>query len=571
MPPAQSVLVGVNAAVLAKEVERLLQARLYRSAYILANFLLPAHTPFQLSLSPATALNRQSSANAPSPALRFQLFGDTLNNVQLREYRRALSYYQFALDALAAAPATSDVAATSIKVRMVDAYLAINDDDNAIALMSALNAATQPSPLRVDQLTTLASLYRSRHKNHEALQLYRQILHIEPYAVDAMIAVMQITDVDVRMVLPPAIDAVHPSVYSYLLALFSSSFAESANIPSALRSFSALCSAHPLSGWLWTEKAAMQQQWFDDSVSVATLEHAHGVDGRMLDGMDRMALLWLMEGGARARQLGRLQHALLAADEKRPEAWLVAAMAAAQAGSKERCGRYLEKAQHVNDQHINLHLVKAQLVLCSATLTPSDPAAAAPTTPSDSLAAFQRALTIHSSSQPTRPALHIVHPMLVAYVAAGQTAKAQATAAALQQRWKANPRVLTLLALTISAAGEDDVKAMDKARKCIEKALAIDPTHATALCAYADCMVAVGRAGDAVAVLRRSCGEAGGGDGGGGGGGCLWVESVVVKLADCYALIGDRGEAVRWYLQALKINKRSQAAADGLKRIEERN
>ena len=570
---APSPAVGVNAAVLVKEVERLLQARLYRSAYILANFLLPTHTPFQLSLAPTLAPSKQSSGASPSPALRFHLFAATLNNVQLREYRRALGYYQFALDALAAAPATSDVGATTIKLHMVDAYLAIADDDAAIALMAQLNSsAAQQSPLRVDQLSAFASLYRSRNKHNEALAVYRQILTIEPYAVDALTAIMQITDADVRVVFPPAIEAVHPSVHSYLLALLSSSSADSATLPAAIRSLTAVCSAHPLSGWLWTEKAAVQQQWCDDSVSVFTLEHAHTVDGRLLDGMDRMALLWLLEGGAKARQLGRLQHALLAADEKRAEGWLVAAMAATHAGSKERCDRYLDKAQHVNEQHINTQLVKAQLVLHANTLLPANATATAPTTPNDSLPLFQRALNLHHTLQPAQPALHILHPMLVAHVAAGQAVKAQATAVALQQRWKANPRVLTLLALTLSAAGDNDVKAMDKARKCVEKAVAIDPTHATALCAYADCMAAEGRVGEAVAVLRRSCSEAGSGDGAGGGaggGGCLWVESVVLKLAECSALNGDRGEAIRWYLQALKINKRSQAAADGLKRIEE--
>ena len=565
--PSQPTPVGVNAAALVKEVERLLQAELYRSAHILANFLLPAHTPFQLSLAPALAPTKSSSAASPSPALRFHLFADTLNNAQLREYRRALAYYQFALDALAAAPSTNDVSATSVKVRMVDAYLAIDDADSAITLMAQINSSMQLSPLRVDQLSALASLYRSRNKHSEALQVYRQILHVEPYALEAVTAIMQITDADVRVVFPPAVDSAHPSINSYLHALLSSSSADSSNVPSAVRMLSAVCSAHPLSGWLWTEKAAVQQQWFDDSISVTTLEHAHIVDGRLLDGMDRMALLWLLEGGAKARQLGRLQHALLAADEKRPEGWLVAAMAATQAGSKERCDRYLEKAQHLNEQHINTHLVKAQLVLHANTLLPTHPAAAAPATPNDSLPTFQRALNLHYTQQPAQPALHILHPMLVAHVAAGQTAKAQATAVALHQRWRSNPRVLTLLALTISAAGENEVKARDKARKCVEKAVAVDPTHATALCAYADCLVAEGRIGEAVAMLRRSCGEAGGGDGGGGG--CLWVEGVVVKLADCYAMDGDRGEAVRWYLQALKINKRSQAATDGLKRIEE--
>ena len=559
--------VGINAAVLVKEIERLLHVRLYRSAHILANFLLPAHTPFQLSLSSPVA-SKQLGTVSPSPALRFYLFAATLNNPQLREYRRALAYYQSALDALSAAPATSDVSATSVKVAMVDAHLAVDDSDAAIALMAQLNSAAQPSPLRVDQLSALASLYRSRNKHNEALQVYRQILHVEPHAVDALVAVMQITDADVRAVFPPAVDSLHPSVHSYLLALLSSSSADSSNVPAAVRSLSAVCSAHPLSGWLWTEKAAVQQQWCDDSISATTLEHAHSVDGRMLDGMDRMALMWLLEGGAKARHLGRLQHALLAADEKRVEGWLVAAMAATQAGSRDRCERYLDKAAHLNEQHINSHLVKAQLILHANTVLPTNPANSTPISPADSLPAFQRALNLHYTFQPAQPALHILHPMLVAHVAAGQTAKAQATAVALHQRWKANPRVLTLLALCITAAaGEGEGKARDKARKCVEKAVAIDPTHATALCAYADCLVAEGRVGDAVAVLRRSCAEAGGGEGAGGG--CLWVESVVVKLADCYAMGGERGEAVRWYLQALKINKRSQAATEGLKRIEE--
>ena len=576
MPPSavQPTPVGVNAAVLVKEIDRLLQAKLYRSAYILANFLLPAHTPFQLSLAPALALTKHSSTASPSAALRFHLFADSLNNGQLREYRRALAYYQYALDALTAAPATNDVSAATVKVHMVDAYLAIDDDDSAISLMAQLVAA-QPCPLRVDQLSALASLYRSHNKHSEAVHVYRQILHVEPYAVDALVAIMQITDGDPRVMFPPAVDAIHPSVHSYLLAvLSSSSSAELSNIPSAIRTLSAVCSAHPLSAWLWTEKAAVQQQWYDDSVSVATLEHAHTVDGRLLDGMDRMALLWLLEGGAKARQLGRLQHALLAADETRSEGWLVAAMAATQAGSKERCERYLEKAHHINEQHINAHLVKAQLALHANTLLPTNPTAAPPSsTPTDSLPAFQRALNLHYTLQPAQPALHILHPMLVAHVAAGQTGRAQSTAVALHQRWKTNPRVLTLLALTLSAAAAGDVRTMEKARKCIEKAVAVDATHATALCAYADCMVAEGRVGDAVAVLRRSCGAVGGVDGGGGGGvgegGCLWVEGVVVKLAECCAMSGDRGEATRWYLQALKINKRSVAAADGLRRVEE--
>lgn len=573
MPPstAQPTPVGLNAAVLVKEIERLLHAKLYRSAYVLANFLLPPHTPFQLSLAPSLHLNKQSNTASPSPALRFHLFADTLNNGQLREYRRALAYYQYALDALAAAPATSDVSATGVRLRMVDAYLAIDDDDSAVTLMTHLNNSSHSaSPLRVDQLTALAALYRSRKKHNEALHVYRQILQLEPYAVDALIAIMQITDADVRVMWPPAVDVVHPSVNSYLLALLSSSTADSTSLPSAIRSLSTVCSAHPLSGWLLTEKAAVQQQWCDDSVSVATLESAHTVDGRLLDGMDRMALMWLLEGGARARQLGRLQHSLLAADEKRAEGWLVAAMAAVQAGSRERCERHLEKAQHVNEQHINTHLVKAQLTLHANTLLPTNTATPAPASPADSLPAFQRALNLHYTLQPTQPAIDILHPMLLAHIAANQTNKAQTTAITLQQQWKANPRVLTLLALTLIAGGDSDVRAVDKARKCVEKAVLIDSTHATALCALADCRVAEGRVAEAVAVLRRSCSETGGGEGGESSG-CLWVESVVVKLADCYALNGDRGEAVRWYLQALKINKRSQAAADGLKRIEERS
>ena len=193
------------------------------------------------------------------------------------------------------------------------------------------------------------------------------------------------------------------------------------------------------------------------------------------------------------------------------------------------------------------------------------------------LTALLRTLELHLSLCPSLPAVHIVQPLTLLYLSLQQQRKALELLTPHLRRNRANPRLLTLLALTLAASGQQRPAAAaaashPKAREALERAVAVDRYAFGAVQAYAALLASEGKTAEAIALLRRSCdtgaGEGGGGEGEGVG---IWVEGVVSRLGALYAAQGDRAEALRFYLQTLRVNRKNSEALAAVTEMEEQS
>ena len=565
-PAASSHPAGINATALTAEIQRLLHAKLYRSAYILANFLLPHSTPHQPSPSPPPSSS--SSSSSPYDPLPFYLFAESLNNADLREHRRSLHYYQLTLDALSLLPPslshTSSSPLTSltpllVQSRMVDAWMSVGDDDATLALLESIvppSPSSSPSPfLPPHQLLHLASLYRRRRQPSHALLTYQRVLHQQPHCMEAMLAIIDLTHDDVSSVFPSELPHVHPSLHSFLLAHVASSTSGGAQHVEAIHRMSALCLHHPLSAWLHVRYSEVQQQWYDDEVCINTLQHAHQLDRHMTDGLDTLALLQLAQP-KRAKQLQRLQFDALQAADSRPEGWSISALTALAAGQRERCERLIEKAVHLDEWHTTTRLVKAYTLLNQDALGGGGGGGGA----SLAFPALFATLNLHLALRPSAPCLPILHPLVLSYLSLAQPKKAFNLLAPHHRRNPHNPRILTLLALTLSTPPTLP-PSLVKAKEALVQAVSVDRYAFGAVMALASVMAEEGRLEEAIGVLKRSCeGEVEGG---------AYVEGVVERLGSFNAKKGDRAEALKWYQQTLRVNPANAVAAEGIKSVEE--
>ena len=553
-PPSSSPT-GINAAQLAVEIQRLLQARLFRSAYILANFLLPRSTPHRPS--PPSSSPASSSPDDPLP---FFLFAESLNNAEVAEYRRALAYYKLALDALSLhSQPHPTLTATSIHLRTLDAFIALHDDDAALPLLESLLTSRFPTPLHPTHLLHLASLYTRQRRHGDAVKAYQHVLHAQPLCMEALLGLIALTNDDVTSAFPAELRVTHPSIESFLMAMFASSSSGGAMHVEAIHRLSALCLAHPLSAWLHVHYALVQQQWYDDDVSINTYQHAHELDRRMLHGMDMLALLLLTQR-KRAKQLARLQHDALSASADQPEGWTIAALTALSSHHRDRCDRYMEKALSLNETHVTTHLVKACVLLHAEAYGGGGGGGGTPSPAALAFPALFHTWNLHLTMSPSSPSLHVLHPLCLSYLALSQPKKAFHLLQPHLKRNKSNPRLLTLLALTLSTPPTLP-PSLVKAKEALTQAVAIDRYAFAAVMALSTAMAEEGRVEEAIAVLKRSCeGEAEGG---------TYVEGIVERLGAFHARKGDRGEALRWYAQTLRVNPSSKAALDGIKSIEE--
>ena len=566
-PAASSYPAGISAAALTAEIQRLLQAKLHQSAYILANFLLPRSTPHRPS--PSTP----SSAPSSSDPLPFYLFAESLNNPDLREYRRSLRYYQLALDALilitpssSPSPPSTPLTPLHVQSRMVDACMSIGDEDATLTLLESLLPPI-PSPhtphpsfptptLPPHQLLHLASLYRRRRQHSLAILTYQRLLHAQPHCIEAILAIIDLTHDDVTSIFPPDLRLTHPSLHSFLLAQLASSTSGGANHVEAIHRLSALCVAHPLSAWLHVRYSEVQQQWYDDEVCINTYQHAHELDRQMTDGMDTLALLHLAQP-KRAKQLQRLQFDALQAADDRPEGWAISALTALTAGQRERCERLIEKAVHLDELHTTTLLVKAYTLLHQDALSGGGGGGGgAPL----AFPALFATLNLHLAMRPSAPCLPILHPLVLSYLSLAQPKKAFNLLTPHHRRNPSNPRILTLLALTLSTPPTLP-PSLAKAKEALLQAVQVDRYAFGAVMALASVMAEEGRVEEAIAVLKRSCeGEVEGG---------TYVEGVVERLGALCARRGDRAEALRWYHQTLRVNPANAVAAEGIKSLEE--
>ncbi|KAJ0405808.1 hypothetical protein ATCC90586_008462 [Pythium insidiosum] len=550
-PPASSrSLRHADVETMQQQMAAFLRDDILESAQLLGDFLVAL----------ATSAAASSAAVAPSLAFHsksFELFGDLLR--QRGEHRRAIQYYKrFWRLQPSATEWSSD--AVSVSVKLASCWMALDNPHQAIEALHAVPHAHRT--LRLHLL--IGRLYRDEGLKTKAEDAYRQALRLNPYALEASVALAELAAARESSLATGAassnsdsVDVTDAAFWQREMERFTSSLTAArpsshedaawlqtlvtAHIHSrrgryraAMDCFDALDALFPnnLHCMLHKGKLEMEQEFFHQAHLL--FQRARQVDELNVLLMDVYADC-LRRNGARV-QLGSLVHDLFEATDRQVQPWLAAAYLNEVKGDYEAALQLCERAILMDRWYAAAHLFRGTLLL--------------------HLQRPEHALLSFTTSCKLQKTLDAYSGIVMSYCelcvkGLSKYKEALSTAKTAVKLYPQKAQSYTLLGNVFALRPEHQ----DQARKAFQRALATEPRKLAAAFGLVDLLLRDGQlsaAIDKLVVIAEQNPR----------------EEVFTKLGDVYTMNKQFGDAMTCYHRALSLQPASAEAARGLDRLE---
>eukprot|EP00743_Colponemidia_sp_Colp-15_P006649 GILK01007168.1.p1 GENE.GILK01007168.1~~GILK01007168.1.p1 ORF type:complete len:544 (-),score=85.06 GILK01007168.1:173-1747(-) len=491
----------MNAVTLKQQIELFMKQGLFTSAELLAGFLL-------------SASGFPSNLKSTEPLI---LYANAL--VGKEEYKRALTHYQMALNALPHAESGTDE--VDIRHKMAQCHLKLNSPRSALHVLEAINPRSRP--LHVNVL--LGSLYHQNNVERSAIASYKEALRQNPYAVEAALGLIRLG------VSPSEVkDSVGTSANPWVQSLVEAHGCVAQHQHQrAAEMFGELEAKFPSNVHLLLQIGKCKIQLSDADGAIHCFAKSREVDASNVECMDTYASLIRTRNDSTT--LNRLTQDMLSTIVTRPEPWICAALYSDLKTDKEKALELVKKGLSVDDSHVLGHLLKGSLCLAMGKTELA-------------ISAYRRAYELSKD-------LASFQGLVDSYLAVQRCKEALCVAKEALQLMPRNPKSWTLFGIVLSHSDEG----RPKARRAFLKALSIDRFSLDAVMSLVHLYVMERQFNEAVELLKQYLQH-------------FNKDFMHTKLADVLTMNSNYSEALQHYHTALSLNPNYAAAKRGLDRLE---
>eukprot|EP00939_MAST-03C_sp_MAST-3C-sp1_P000687 g687.t1 len=545
-----------------KEIDRLNTEGLYESAEFLASFTVTA----------------SKKSKDGSLDLAYELYANALFGLEL--YGRAVEYYKLALKTNRHASSSSGVGATggssrrrsnsapiryvppsgvrksatkkkskekngasaghrvvdpaAVRFRIFKCMSRLGDHRAAIVALEKIPASARTAAMSM----ALARTHRKRGSSKRAIECYRGVLRKNPYALGALVAMqeMGVATSDVE-----GIVANDHADETWLATYFGAHDAFVRNdLTAAMKGYGVLQTVFASNPHVLAGIAKTHLMRGDMSKAGKTFGRLHAAHRLIVKDMDMYASALHAQRDSVA--LNRLTHALLEANEARPEPWNSVALYSDLKGDIAKSIEFANQGISLAPRRVFSHVLAGSLQLYR-----NDASEAEKT--------FLRASDLNQQS------FLALKGLLNVYLTTRNDRRIAASShdaiRIARRAIKAFPRSAQahcLMGRALLARG--DSASFRTAREHLDRALKMDPGATEAILSMVELHVASNAHEEALALLKSTL-----------SGGASDV-AVHVKLADVLAAVGKYTEALHHYHTALSISPNSREAAAGLEELE---
>lgn len=461
----------------------------------------------------------------------------------LGNHRQALSYFKLALErqrengkqARTSAPSKAEI--TTIE-KVVDCYMALDDPSEsgvqALKYIEMIPAKSRSIKINMQ----MASIFEAHSKKKSAVACYQQVLRLNPYAVEAVLALLRL-EVDPRSLVSLYQDLVsNPSSIWVAKYIEAYGYYYAYKHKQAVKVWRGLCEEFPYNAEFHASKGIAEMQVYVIEQARTSLMRARELDPNVTEGTDMLALILKKRG--KVTELNDLVYDLLKRNRDQPETWVAVAMYHDMTGQKDTALADLKRALDLKPTHLGAHIVKSQVLFAMG-----DGAAAVQT--------YLRAYEIDKHH------LAVFEGLVEAYLSASEFKQALFTAKEALQLMPRNPKALTLVGRVLSHSPEGQ----EKATKAFNKALLIDSGCFDAVIAMATMHEQNKNFADALELIKRYTEEHSSTET------HANADYMHTKLANVYAVSGDVEQALAHFHKALAITANYPQALSGIERLEQ--
>lgn len=330
------------------------------------------------------------------------------------------------------------------------------------------------------------------------------------------------------------------------------------NIVAALEAYRKLDAAYPNNGYILRKIATLQLHNYDFGGAEMTYNRIRQIDEHSVLGMDEYAQILQQKGAI--LDLGRLSQDLLALDDKRPEPWTALGLYHLAHSDSEKAIAFIDKAISLDQRHSFTHRLKGGILLAEQR-------------PNNALVCFLQANDLSKD-------ISTYEGLVEAYLASGKHKEALCAAKEAIAAAPRDARALTLVGLALARSPPANPSGQqaqsERARKALNKALAVDQSAMRPLMALVDIHAAEGDTTAAVRLLNDAiegtaiAGSPASAEGGLGQLGRVQRDALFCRLAQIYtdADPPNYAEALLCYHKALSVHPGNALAQQGMERLE---
>lgn len=330
------------------------------------------------------------------------------------------------------------------------------------------------------------------------------------------------------------------------------------NIVAALEAYRKLDAAYPNNAYILRKIATLQLHNYDFGGAEMTYNRVRQVDEHSVLGMDEYAQILQQKGAI--MDLGRLSQDLLALDDKRPEPWTALGLYHLAHNDSDKAVAFIDKAISLDRKHSFTHRLKGGILLADQR-------------PNHALVCFLQANDLSKN-------ISTYEGLVEAYLASGKHKEALCAAKEAIASAPRDARALTLVGLALARSPPANPSGQqaqsERAKKALNKALAVDQSAMRPLMALVDIHAAKGDTTAAVRLLNDAiegtaiAGSPASAEGGLGQLGRVQRDALFCRLAQIYTEADppNYAEALSCYHKALSVHPGNALAQQGLERLE---
>lgn len=398
----------------------------------------------------------------------------------------------------------------------------------------------------------LGNLYMASSRKDVATDAFLSALRLNPFAMEAAEHLAQL-GVDYKAKVLPAMEAgfaerglgsdATESIRDLVAALCAKHRHQSST---ALQLFTKLEQEYPNNVYLLLKLATLYLQMNDELNAEFTFERIRYQEDTQMEAMDQYGQLLAREDKISA--LNELADALLIIDDKRPEAWTTLSLYHEVKENHDKALAFVEKAISLDQRHAFAHRLRGAILM-------------AENRPAHAAVSFFRANEI-------TPDIVSYEGLVDAYLATGQHKEAIASAKEVFFIAPRDTRAITLVGLALykgagNRQGAARQSAMEKAKRTLRKALAIDPGFLRPLFALVDIYCETHEYDVCVELLEKGL------EGSTLAQDKLYGQGLILcRLGEIHSLCGRYKEAMDAYNKALGLNPELMSAQRALDRVE---